>query len=117
MIQKRIRALALVLAVACALALPLPRASAQTRGRKTFAAVTVTTSATLVLAAATSAARSVVIVNNGSVTVYLGKANTVTTSNGIPLAAGQSLSDRDSLDAWYGITGSGSADVRVLETK
>lgn len=53
-------------------------------------------------------------VNNGSVTVYMGKSG-VTSSSGIPLAANASMSDDVSLDAWYGITGSSTADVRVLE--
>jgi hypothetical protein len=109
----RIRALALALTLALALA--ATPAAAQ-RGRKTPSAVTVTSAGTLVLAAASTTVRSVLIVNNGAVTVYMGPA-TVTTANGIPLAPGQSLSDKDSLDAWYGITASDSAEVRVLETK
>jgi len=84
-------------------------------GTKTLSTpITVDTSADLVLAA--NAGRvTALIVNNGSVTVYLGNDNTVTTTNGIPLVAGAALEDGESGDAWYGVTASGSADVRVLE--
>jgi hypothetical protein len=78
------------------------------------AAVTVDTSADLILAANADRVTAL-IVNNGSVTVYLGKANTVTAANGLPLVAGATLEDGESGSAWYGITASGSSDVRVLE--
>lgn len=80
------------------------------------AAVTVNDSADQILAAA-STRRGAVVVNNGSVTVFLGKSASVTTSNGIPLAAGQSFTvdGREYLGPVFGITASGSADVRYWE--
>lgn len=78
-------------------------------------AVTVNDSADQILAV-NSARRGATIVNNGSVTVFLGK-STVSTANGIPLAANQSftISQGEFLGAVYGITASGSADVRYWE--
>lgn len=60
--------------------------------------------------------RYVLVVNNGSATVYVGKDNTVTTANGIPVAAGASLSLNlgPSLQLW-GISGTAGQDVRVIE--
>jgi len=53
--------------------------------------------------------------NNGANTVYLGDAN-VTTSNGMPLEPGDVLSfDLKQEVPLYGITASGSSDVRSLE--
>ena len=57
---------------------------------------------------------SLTIHNAGTVTVYLGKDNTVTTSNGFPLVAGATLSDETSVDAWWGITASGTGDLRII---
>lgn len=64
----------------------------------------------------TSDRRYVLCVNNGSATVYVGKDKTVTTSNGIPVSAGSSLSLNlgPSLQLW-GISGTAGQDVRVLE--
>lgn len=78
-------------------------------------AVAPTTSATLLLAANT--ARGVCLISNAhaSATVYLGRDNTVTSSNGVPLPAGETLTDGLSTDAWWGIMASGTGDVRVLE--
>lgn len=86
----------------------------QSFNTKTTAAVSVGSTATLILAANADRERAL-IVNNGSQTIYLGKDNTVTTANGLPLAAGASLEDDRTSDAWYGIVASGTADVRVLE--
>lgn len=56
--------------------------------------------------------------NNGSAVVYLGGADTVTTSNGIPLAVGGSRTIDLRLGAVvYGISGSAGQDVRVLEVQ
>jgi hypothetical protein len=84
------------------------------RGSKTFTTAAPTTSAASVLAANSS--RVVAIVQNvGSVDVYVGKDGTVTTSNGLLLSAGSTLVDDASTDAWYGITGSGTAALRIVE--
>lgn len=83
-------------------------------GSKTFADPAPTSTAASVLAANTSR-KSCTIQNVGTVDVYLGKDNTVTTTNGLKLAAGDTLTDDVSTDAWWGITASGTADLRVLE--
>lgn len=80
------------------------------------AAVTVNDSADQILGV-NSARRGATIVNNGSVVVYLGKSASVTTANGIPLAVGQSftINAGEYLGAVFGVTASGSADVRYWE--
>lgn len=83
-------------------------------GTKTFTDPAPTAAAAVVVAA--NAARlSVTIQNVGTVPVYLGKDNTVTTTNGLYLPAGGVLTDTASRDAWWGITASGTADLRVCE--
>ncbi len=58
--------------------------------------------------------RSVIVYNNGSVTVYLGGSD-VTTTTGLPLPAGTPYSaDLASADL-YAIAASGTADIRVME--
>lgn len=81
------------------------------------AAVVVTTAATLILAANANRKAALIANNNpsGGQTLYLGRDNTVTAANGLPLAAGAVLGDVSSSDAWWGIVGSGTADARVLE--
>lgn len=83
-------------------------------GSKTFSDPAPTSTAASVLAANTSR-KSCIIQNVGTVDVYLGKDNTVTTTNGLLLAAGQWITDETSTDAWWGITASGTADLRVCE--
>jgi hypothetical protein len=71
------------------------------------------TSATLVLAA--NADRKVAVIQNaGTVDCYIGPSG-VTTSTGLELVAGAAFVDDASVSAWYGITASGTADVRVCE--
>ena len=75
----------------------------------------VTTTATAIPATALSGRRSMVIHNNGTVTVFLGS-SAVTTSNGLPLAAAEKQGlDLDDGVVLYGIVASGTADVRTLE--
>jgi hypothetical protein len=57
---------------------------------------------------------AVTIYNNGSATIYLGGAG-VTTSNGLPLVAGASITI-NAMAAVYGIAASGSQNVGTLET-
>lgn len=77
--------------------------------------VLVTTSAVLLLDADANRI-SVLFSNNGAATLYLGKDATLTTSNaGTFVASGANLPDSDSQDAWWGITSSGTADVRIIE--
>lgn len=56
-----------------------------------------------------------IIVNQGAVDVWLGKDNTVTTSNGLYLKAGATLEDNSSCDAWWAITAGGTAALRIAE--
>jgi hypothetical protein len=76
-------------------------------------AVSVTSSATLVIAASSSR-EALSIQNLGASDVYLGGTSAVTTSTGTKLIAGQQLPFGDFGGALYGITTSGTADVRVL---
>lgn len=83
-------------------------------------AVTVTTTATrldTVNESDSVSGSSVALYNNGSVTVYIGLAATVTAATGFPLAAGSSMSFQldGPGDTVFGIVASGTADVRVLE--
>jgi hypothetical protein len=83
-------------------------------GTKTFTDPAPTSSAASIVAA--NAARQTVTIHNaGTVTVYLGSTSGVTTSNGIPLAPNATLCDESSVDAWYGITSSGTGDLRIVE--
>ena len=84
------------------------------KGTKTFTDPAPTNTAAVALAA-NSSRITAVIQNVGTVDVYIGKDNTVTTTNGLLLAAGASLTDDSSTDAWWGITASGTADLRILE--
>jgi hypothetical protein len=83
-------------------------------GSKTLADPAPDTTATE-LKAANANRKVIVLYNAGSPTVYLGKDNTVTSSTGLPLVEGASLTDEYSTDAWWGITASGTGDIRVIE--
>lgn len=83
-------------------------------GSKTFSDPAPSAAAALQLAANASR-KCAVIYNNGTQTVYLGKDSSVTTSNGMPLLAGATLVDDHSVDAWWGITASGTGDLRIYE--
>jgi hypothetical protein len=83
-------------------------------GSKTFSDPAPTTTAASVLAANTS--RKVAVIRNvGTVAVYLGVSSGVTTSNGLPLEPGDTLVDEHSVDVWWGITASGTGDLRIYE--
>lgn len=71
-----------------------------------------TTTATSILAANYERKGLVIQATDG--TVYLGGAS-VTTSTGFPLATGQSFSSSAFLGAVYGITASGTVNVRYWE--
>jgi len=53
--------------------------------------------------------------NVGSVTVYIGPDSTVTTSTGFPLDEDEVMEDEGYTDEWWGITGSGTGDIRGFE--
>jgi len=73
-----------------------------------------TTTAALV-AAANATRTKIAIANNGAAVVYIGKASTVTTSTGYPIAANGSFVDTEYTGAIYAIVASGTADLRVWE--
>lgn len=72
-----------------------------------------TTTATLIMAANYERKGFVIQATDG--TVYLGDDSSVTTSTGFPLATGQSFSSSAFLGTVYGITASGTVNVRRWE--
>lgn len=80
----------------------------------TFGAAAPTTSSASAVAS-NSARNQLLLVNNGSQTVYVGT-GTVTTSNGIPIPPGGSLTITTYYGAVHAITASGTGDLRYLET-
>lgn len=87
----------------------------------TTSAVTVTTGATAILARNNGRRSAIIHVPTGGSTVYVGGSD-VTTSNGLPVEAGNSLSlsQGDSHDQtpryeYYGIVAASTQAVRVLE--
>lgn len=84
-------------------------------GAVAAAAVTVGVTAVALPASALSNRRTVTIYNNGAATIYVGPA-AVTTSSGLPIAPGSAFSlDLAAGVVLYGISGSASQNVRVLE--
>lgn len=77
-------------------------------------AVSVATTATALPASALSARRVLWVYNNGAATIFLGPAG-VTTSNGFPLLAGQSVSLAVGALVVYGIAAAGTVQARVME--
>lgn len=87
----------------------------QIQGAITTSATTVTTTAIAIPATAATGRRTMLVFNNGTVTVYLGASN-VTVATGYPLQAGDEKSyDLDAKVTLYGITDSSTADVRTFE--
>ena len=82
--------------------------------------VSVGNTATLIIAA--NAARQELIITNNSVSpdIYIGPDSSVTAVTGLPLYAGQTREKSRGfaihLGDVYGITASGTADIRVWET-
>lgn len=68
------------------------------------------------VAVASALRKSVVIFNNSSSTVYLGTGTGVIDTSGYPLLSYATLTDEDSSDDWYAYIGTGSADIRYIET-
>ena len=84
-------------------------------GKLVPSAVSVGTTATAIPTTAATGRISILVTNNGTNTVYLGD-STVTTINGTPLEVGEKLPmDLDKNVVLYGITSTGTSDVRVLE--
>jgi hypothetical protein len=69
--------------------------------------------------AANNERKGSIIVNNGSVTIYLGMDASVTSSNGLTLLAGEKFNNSGQNAVWkgniYGITASSSSDIRYWE--
>lgn len=80
----------------------------------TTTAVTCATTATLAPTSALSNRLTITLINNSSVTIYIGGSG-VTTSNGLPLAPGASFTDDVEDSPYYCRVASGTADLRVLE--
>lgn len=88
-------------------------------GQKVMSRVQPTTAA---VALSTNKNRlGLIIRNNSSVTVYLGRSD-VTATTGFPLKEDEIFVDEDardpvfgSVDDWYAITASGTGDVRLIE--
>lgn len=82
-----------------------------------YGATSVSSTATKIIATNLASRLSVIVENLGTKDMFFGHNNSVTTSNGIRVASGQSLELAwgPSLDL-YGITASGTADVRYLES-
>jgi len=76
--------------------------------------VSVTTSATSIIASNTDE-KSRKIENLGSATIFIGGANTVTTTNGFPLNPGETLNISDYTGEVFGIVASGTADASYIE--
>ena len=86
-----------------------------------FGTVTVTNSATLIVAANTRRRNLTIVNTSGSQDVFIGPDDTITSSTGLPLYS-FSTRDQDIIpEGWqgtvYGITASGTADVRYWETE
>lgn len=88
--------------------------SSSDKGNKTFFAIAPDNTADLLLAANPNR-KFARFYNNGAVTVFLGKDSSVSTTNGMPLPAAGVFEDRNSNDAWYGITALTASDIRGYE--
>lgn len=82
-------------------------------GAKTSSSAAPTTTSGSVLAA-NDQRKAAIIHNAGTAIVYVG-ASGVTTSTGIPLAAGATITDDVSTDAWHAVMASGTGDLRIIE--
>jgi|SRR5262245_5348743 len=81
-------------------------------GYKVLHKASVATQAVQVVPAETGR-HATTLVNAGSRTVYLGPSG-VTIATGLPLPAGQSYVDRESADAWFGVTDAQTSEIRAL---
>ena len=85
-----------------------------------YAAVTVTNVATLIVDANCARQELFITNNSSSVDIFIGPDASVTAASGLPLDANQREERDRGFGTWlgpvYGITASGSADVRYWET-
>jgi hypothetical protein len=94
---------------------------ARAQGSKTVTAYSPSTTA-LKIVPADPTITSVIVVNNGSVTAYLGNTSTVTaaasaSTDGLPLYGKNQVVFSGVVDSLYAITASGTADLRVTVIK
>ena len=84
-------------------------------GSKTQTAAAPTDASATEVLAANAGRKSALIVNYSTGTVFVGPSG-ITTATGTPLAAGASLADDASTDAWYAICDTGvTGDLRITE--
>jgi len=87
------------------------------RGRKT-APLAITVNVTPTLLAPLDGHRVAFLVHNNEAqtVMYIGRDNTLTAANGVPVAAGDTFTESDSYDEWWGIVAAASADARIIIT-
>lgn len=90
-----------------------------TKGTLAITNVTVSGSSPTLLVAAAPNRKTVVLQNQGAVTVFIGGSNVATSgaNTGRALFAGESFVDNASNGAWYGIPASSAAVINCLEVK
>lgn len=83
--------------------------------------VSVGATATLIIAANTKRQELIITNNSTSPDIFLGITSAVTSSTGLPLYAGQTRERSRGFGTWlgdvYGISASGTADIRVWEVE
>lgn len=85
-------------------------------GSKTLSAVTFDAVTPVLALAANAGRKAAVLANRSGGLVWLGKDNTVSATNGLPLPDGASLSDDVTVDAWWVVADAGvTGSLRVLE--
>lgn len=117
---KAVRLLTITLALVAFLVTPMVPALAQ-QGSASYTAKFPTTTASK-LVDADPAITGIEIINHGSVTVYLGATSTVTAAaaaatDGIPLYASNRIVLTNVVSPIYGITASGTGNLRIVITK
>lgn len=84
-----------------------------------YGAVTVTTSATQIFGPSPPRRGSFIRNNDSAISIFVGPDANVTTSNGLPLRAGEIMNISGMKENWrgavYGISASGSVDVRFWD--
>lgn len=85
-------------------------------GNTTVSRVTGEAQTATLLTSANGRRVSVEIQNNGASNLWVGTTTSITSANGIKIAAGESYYDPHSRAAWYGYSESGNASVGVIET-
>lgn len=80
---------------------------------QTSSTITITDTATQAVTSNTDL-KMITFTNTGSSVIYLGTDNSVTSSSGFPLGAGEIMKNNDYIGDWYGICATGeSSTIRV----